>query len=31
MLSAAGIKFPKQLQRSIASVPIIHKFNEKYN
>lgn len=31
MLSAAGIQFPKQLQRSIASAPIIHKFNEKYN
>lgn len=31
MLSAAGVQFPKQLQRSIASAPIIHKFNEKYN
>ena len=31
MLSVAGVQFPKQLQRLIASTPIIHKFDEKVN
>ena len=31
MLTGAGVQFPKQLQRLIASTPIIHKFSEKVN
>lgn len=31
MLTVAGVQFPKQLQRLIASTPIIHKFSEKVN